>query len=126
MGDRTPLYRPDNREASATYRFMRNVNQKYSLSLGSYQDLYEWSTTDIDDFWSTVWDETGIIGHKGNHVVDKEASPAANPSWFSEASLNWAENMLLCRSKEKIALIHASGFCITSLAITLFTPRRLS
>jgi acetoacetyl-CoA synthetase len=104
-----PLYEPQNPEASRTFQFLHRVNSKYHLALNSYSDLYNWSTTEIDKFWGTVWGETEIIGEKGGHVVDRTTTPAANPTWFSEAKLNWAENMLSCRSTEKIALIQASA-----------------
>jgi acetoacetyl-CoA synthetase len=104
-----PLYEPPNPETSRTFQFARRVNAKYQLALDSYSDLYKWSTTQIDDFWGAVWDETEVIGEKGGHVVDRTAKPAANPTWFSEAKLNWAENMLHCRSAEKIALVQASA-----------------
>lgn len=108
--DLTPLYQPRNPQESATFRFLATVNRTFHLSLTSYHDLWVWSTSHIDDFWGAVWDETGIIGHKGAHVVDNSALPPENPPWFTEADLNWAENMLQCRSSEKVALIQASGF----------------
>jgi len=43
--------------------------------LRDYHDLYTWSITNIDKFWSLVWDFTNIIGYKGNHVVDSSALP---------------------------------------------------
>jgi acetoacetyl-CoA synthetase len=104
-----PLYQPTNPEVSCTFEFLRLVNNKYGLSLASYYELYKWSTTRIDDFWGTVWDATGIIGQKGDHIVDASATPSANPLWFSQAKLNWAENMLQCRSPKKIALIQAGA-----------------
>jgi acetoacetyl-CoA synthetase len=110
MADPALLYQPPDPQTSATFRFLYKINREFSLSLSSYHDLYKWSTTEIDLFWSAVWDETAIIGFKGNHVVDKNALPADNPPWFSEAKVNWAENMLSCRSKDKIALIQASAF----------------
>lgn len=61
----------------------------------------------ISDFWSLIWDETNVIGEKGSNVVDSSAMPADNPAWFSDARLNWAENMLRFRSPHKTALIHA-------------------
>jgi acetoacetyl-CoA synthetase len=111
------LYQPPNPESSATFRFLARVNATFSLSLTSYSDLYTWSTTNIADFWRLVWDETKIIGYRGNHVVDRSALPPANPAWFAEAKVNWAENMLQCRSAEKVALIHASAF-----SLSIFRP----
>lgn len=103
-----PLYTPPNAESSRVFQFLRRMNIKYNLNLQSYADLYKWSTSEIDSFWGSVWDETEIIGEKGTHVIDLPQSPAANRGWFSEAKLNWAENMLRCRSAEKVALIQAS------------------
>lgn len=103
-----PLYRPQDPHGTATFRFLDQVNGKYGLSLANYEDLYTWSVTHIDDFWDSVWDATGIVGHKGSHVVDKDAKPSENPPWFAEAKVNWAENMLCHRSPTKVALIQAS------------------
>ena len=104
------LYSPASPEASRTFRFLRRVNAAHGLSLESYYDLYRWSTDAIDAFWSAVWDETGVVGTKGAHVVDARTPPAANPPWFADAALNWAENMLRCRAPGKVALVEASEY----------------
>ncbi|KAG7096942.1 hypothetical protein E1B28_004340 [Marasmius oreades] len=103
----SPLYQPP-KSGTACHQFLNRVNAKYGLSLASYDSLYRWSTTSIGDFWETVWEETQIIGHMGNHVVDRDATPSDNPVWFADARLNWAENMLRCRSHTRIALIQAT------------------
>lgn len=107
--DATPLYTPRDVEKTRTHSFKRRVNAKYNLSLDTYSDLLQWSTIASDAFWSEVWDEADVIGHKGTHVVDTSALPPDNPIWFAEAKLNWAENLLRCRSPEKTALIEASA-----------------
>ncbi|KIJ56671.1 hypothetical protein M422DRAFT_149201 [Sphaerobolus stellatus SS14] len=94
----SPLWTPADALGTRTFRFRDTVNSRYGLALSSYEELYKWSTENIADFWSTVWDETGVVGEKGTHVVDPSASPADNPAWFAGASLNWAENMLRNRS----------------------------
>ncbi|KAI6047176.1 hypothetical protein EDC04DRAFT_2886989 [Pisolithus marmoratus] len=108
MLEETPLYVPPDPKATRCLSFLDKINAKYHASLETYSDLYNWSIKHIDLFWSLVWDDVGIIGSKGNHVVDNQAVPAANPPWFQEARLNWAENMLSCRSEHKIALIQAT------------------
>ncbi|KAF8529020.1 acetoacetate-CoA ligase [Hysterangium stoloniferum] len=102
-----PLWSPPVPRATRTFSFRNTVNERHALSLSSYQDLYTWSIKNIADFWSLVWDETGVIGSKGTHVVDSTASPADNPPWFTDARINWAENMLRCRSGHT-ALISAT------------------
>lgn len=104
----TPLFVPPDAKSSRCVAFLKTVNEKYGLALDSYFDLYRWSTHHIDLFWDTVWDDVAIVGYKGEGVVDNNALPAANPPWFSEARLNWAENMLTCRSADKFALVQAT------------------
>ncbi|KAJ7180097.1 acetoacetyl-CoA synthetase [Mycena crocata] len=109
MEEDTPLYRPQNPDTTAAFQFKDRVNAKFpGLSLRTYHDLYLWSTAHIADFWSMVWDATSIIGEKGNHVVDESVNISQNPPWFTQARVNWAENMLHCRSREKVALIQAT------------------
>jgi hypothetical protein len=107
-----PMYQPSglDRDDSATFRLLRTINRKYATSLSSYAALYEWSTSQIDQFWSTIWDETTVIGEKGCHVLqnDPSMSLSDNPPWFSQAKVNWAENMLWSRSPDQVALIQAS------------------
>jgi len=68
-----------------------------------YSDLHQWSIDDIARFWQAVWEFFSVIGHQGNSIVDSpELMPGA--TWFPEAKLNFAEN-LLRRRDEKIALI---------------------
>ncbi|EJF61261.1 acetoacetate-CoA ligase [Dichomitus squalens LYAD-421 SS1] len=106
-GEDQALWTPTSPETSATFRFLNRINAEHSLALSSYYDLYKWSVENIDKFWSAVWDATEVVGHKGTHVVDTAAQPPANPAWFQEARVNWAENMLQCRSPEKTALVQA-------------------
>lgn len=113
-----PLWSPHDPLVTGTFRLRDAVNKKHGLSLVSYLDLYNWSVAHIPEFWAAVWDETGVIGEKGSHVVDAAASPADNPTWFAEARLNWAENMLRCRS-EHTALVSTSepGLCKPSAGV---------
>ena len=101
-----PLFRPTAPERSRTARFLNRVNERRGHRLASYEDLYRWSTDEIGAFWSDVWDETDIAGHKGEHVVDAAAALPTNPAWFAQAEVNWAENMLRFRD-DRVALIEA-------------------
>ncbi|KAF7355325.1 Acetoacetyl-CoA synthetase [Mycena sanguinolenta] len=106
MPDDTPLHRPRNPEASAVFAFRDRVNAKYGLALRTYHDLWLWSISHVSLFWSETWDATNIIGEKGTHVVDESVNISENPPWFTDACINWAENMLTStRSSEKVALI---------------------
>lgn len=100
------LFTPDDPYGtSRLFRFLREVNEKHGLNLESYQDLYRWSTSSIDLFWSHVWDHAQIIGNKGSHVVDTTATPAKNPAWFPDSAVNFAENLLSNRSPDNTAIV---------------------
>lgn len=101
-----PLFVPKAPEETRTAHFRTRINAQHGLSLASYEDVYTWSTNNLGAFWSAVWDETGVIGEKGKHVLDEDVPIAHNPEWFKEARVNWAENMLKFRD-DKVALIEA-------------------
>ncbi|KAL0074979.1 acetoacetate-CoA ligase [Phycomyces blakesleeanus] len=89
-------------------KFRKHVNSKYNLKLADYTELWKWSVTKIDAFWSTVWEYTGIISSQpATQVIDLSVRMDAIPEWFKGARLNFAENLLWCRDPKKIAIIAA-------------------
>ncbi|HEX9612866.1 MAG TPA: hypothetical protein VGA05_04555, partial [Candidatus Bathyarchaeia archaeon] len=61
-----PLWTPSEeriREANLT-NFLALVNEKYQLKIKSYPELHRWSVDKVSDFWSTVWDYTGIVSSR--------------------------------------------------------------
>ena len=105
------LFTPDDPwNTSRLFRFLREVNEKHGLELKSYEDLYQWSTSNIDLFWSHVWDHTQIIGGGGEHVVNTTATPSDNPIWFSDSAVNFAENLLSNRSPDITAIVQVCTF----------------
>lgn len=81
------LYNPKNIESSPTVRLLQHINSIYAVNLQSYYDLFIWSITYFDAFWSLVWDETHVIGEKGSHTVDNNALPSQNPPWYGSVSI---------------------------------------
>ena len=70
------------------------INKKYNLQLRTYQDVHEWSITNISLFWGLLSNELGIIfSKKYNTVVSNEES-MLDAKWFKGAKLNFAENLL--------------------------------
>lgn len=109
------LFSPDDpHNTTRLFRFLREVNDKHRLRLESYQDLFQWSISNIDLFWSRVWDHTEIIGNKGNHVVDTTAKPGENPAWFSDSSLNYTENLLTNHCPDATAIVQVGTVFIFS------------
>ncbi|MFT6464480.1 MAG: acetoacetyl-CoA synthetase [Halopseudomonas sp.] len=58
-----------------------------------YQALHAWSIADIEAFWQSIWDYTGVIAATpAGKALESHALPGAR--WFPEARLNFAENLL--------------------------------
>jgi acetoacetyl-CoA synthetase len=59
----------------------------------TYEALHAWSVSEIEAFWSSVWEECGVIGKRsGPTLVNGDRMPGAQ--WFPEAKLSFAENLL--------------------------------
>lgn len=83
----------------------------FIILLDNYNDLWSWSVQCPELFWSEVWDFLRILCvTKGDQVLDQSVSMDAIPEWFKGARLNFAENLLWCKSKEKIAIIETGKF----------------
>lgn len=75
-------------------KFRLFVNQRHNLTLENYTDLHAWSVSSIEEFWSALWDFNGVVSEvKGERVLD---NPTLMPgaSWFPDAKLNYAANLL--------------------------------
>src|SRR5690349_14756660 len=100
----TPLWTPSPDRVAATQvmAFLAEVNRRHRPSLGAslatYRDLHAWSVAHPDLFWDAVWDFCGIVGEKGSRLVDGSGMPGT--TFFPDAKLNFAENLLAHPGKE--------------------------
>ncbi|NWF49193.1 MAG: acetoacetate--CoA ligase [Ignavibacteriaceae bacterium] len=79
------------------------VNRRFSKKFTSYNELYNWSVDNIEDFWESIWEISGIVySQKYEYVLKTE--DMLHSKWFQGAQLNFAEN-LLKHSSDKTALI---------------------
>jgi acetoacetyl-CoA synthetase len=93
----------DQIESSNITDFIKFVNDEYDKAFDTYDDLYQWSVYEIEQFWESLWKYSGIVHSKPyQFVLDKRKMPGAE--WFAGAKLNFAENLLRFRD-DKIALI---------------------
>jgi len=76
---------------------MTFVNKTYNKNFTSYFELYDWSITQIPDFWAAVWDFVGIKASKPYQTVVEDLSVFPGTKWFPGAELNFAENLLRYR-----------------------------
>jgi acetoacetyl-CoA synthetase len=93
---RRPLWQPEEarvRGANLT-RFIEHVNRTHGKVFENYAQLYEWSITEIADFWAVMWEFGHVRYSKPYETVLEDLSRFPGTRWFSGACLNFAENLL--------------------------------
>lgn len=94
VSDQNILWEPDkeqvtNAEITAFIGMLRDKG----ITKRDYAELYDWSISHPQDFWSYYWDFAEIIGEKGLVILENE-NDIEKAVWFPQAKLNYAENLL--------------------------------
>ena len=91
------------RAGSRLAAYMRWLEQRRGLRFGSYEELWRWSVTDLEGFWSSVWDFFQVKAHTPyRRVLSGRSMPGAR--WFEGATLNYAEHALR-RADDALAVL---------------------
>jgi acetoacetyl-CoA synthetase len=73
--------------------YLQWLEQERGLAFDGYQDLWQWSVDDLEGFWASVTDWSGVRWHdRPERVLAERAMPGAR--WFPGATLNYAEHAL--------------------------------
>ncbi|KAI8346988.1 hypothetical protein B0O80DRAFT_392144 [Mortierella sp. GBAus27b] len=101
------MWEPTNIADKEMEKFRAYVNQKHSLTLATYDDLWQWSVDRIGDFWTAVWEYTNVIASTppSGPAIDDSVPMDSFPAWYPSARLNFAENALWCKDANKTAII---------------------
>ena len=79
-------------------RFVDYVEMKYGVHFETYDDVWQWSVDELEQFWAAIWDYFQVISHTPySTVLGSRRMPGAE--WFPGATLNFAEH--IARSLEK-------------------------
>ncbi len=81
----------DVRERTRVGAFLAWLSQARGLSFADYHELHTWSVTDLDGFWSAIW-EFFSLGSDPGPALTSATMPGTQ--WFPHARLNWAEQVL--------------------------------
>ena len=93
-------------ENSQMAKFMGYVRKNYEPSLTKYTDLYQWSITHAEQFWTSVWDFFGVIASQSWTNALTPADDMLDVKWFSGSRLNFAENLLRHKSQKTALIFH--------------------
>ncbi|MDD2466552.1 MAG: acetoacetate--CoA ligase [Desulfobulbus sp.] len=101
-----PLWQPSEERISQTNLacFIEQVNRNQAKNFSNYDELYDWSVSELAAFWSEFWQYAGIIASQPYDEVIDDPSKMPGAQWFRGARLNFAENLLRYRD-DQTALI---------------------
>jgi acetoacetyl-CoA synthetase len=73
--------------------YQRWLHAQRGLSFASYEDLWRWSTTDLQAFWASIWDYFEVESPTPyRRVLESAAMPGAH--WFPGAQVNYVRQVL--------------------------------
>ena len=122
------LWQPDPADIGSlsVVDFRQSVASKYALELPDYQALHRWSIQHRSAFWEEVRDYCGVHLNQPDtapNLVDGASMLGA--SWYPEATLNFAENLLLGGRKARAESDDAIVFRGEDGCSTRLTQREL-
>lgn len=105
----TLLWEPseEQKKDNKLIQYMNWLRKERNLSFDSYDKLWDWSVTELEDFWESIWQYFDIQAKTPYHsVLSTRKMPGAK--WFEGATINYTEHVFRNRDLEKTAIIHTS------------------
>jgi acetoacetyl-CoA synthetase len=104
----------DRVSASALTAFAAEVHHRHGLVIGErdYETLWRWSVTDLEGFWSTFAEWSGVpFRRRADEILRVRAGSAEGAVWFAGAELNYVDAVTRHdpRSLAVIALDESGG-----------------
>ncbi|WP_052888222.1 acetoacetate--CoA ligase [Thermogemmatispora carboxidivorans] len=104
-----PLWEPSEelKEQANLTHYLRWLAEQRGKQFTSRHELWEWSVTDLEGFWSSLWDYFQIQASQPyTQVLASRSMPGAR--WFPGAELNYAQHVFRQASAEHPAIIFRS------------------
>ena len=112
----------EQRERVEMGRFMEWAAERHGRAFAGYDELWQWSVDELEDFWASVWEFCGVRASKPYERVlgrsRETRAPGPNPRfdqrempgarWFVGAELNYVQNVFRHASAERAALVFQS------------------
>jgi acetoacetyl-CoA synthetase len=98
---------PEQREAAVLTRYTRWLEAQRGNRFDGYHDLWDWSVTDLDAFWASIWDYFEVRSTRPyDRVLGRREMPGAE--WFPGAELSYAEHVFRGKPDDRVAVVDAS------------------
>lgn len=104
----TLLWEPTEKRKNESnlYKYLSWLRSNKQLNFLDYSSLWNWSVTDVEAFWESLWDYFNIIAENPYEtVLTSRKMPGAK--WFKEATINYTEHIFR-QANEHPAIIYAT------------------
>jgi acetoacetyl-CoA synthetase len=93
-------------QANLTH-YMAWLRANKGLDFHTYEDLWQWSVTELEPFWGSLWTYFDLVASEPyERVLSTRHMPGAR--WFVGAELNYAENLFRHKNDERPAILYQS------------------
>ena len=94
-------------ERATITRYEQWLAESRGLRFGSYEELWRWSVSDLEGFWSSIVERFGIrFETPPERVLGRSSMPGAE--WFPGSRLSYPEHIFAGKDPAAVALRHAS------------------
>ena len=94
-------------ERSRMSEYQRWLTAERDLRFEDYGSLWDWSVSDLEGFWSSIWDFFEVISDAPpTRALGARGMPGAE--WFPGTRVNYAEHVFRDRDPSETAILHAS------------------
>ncbi len=103
-----PLWEPPQEllDTARLTKFQGFLRTTRGLSLDGYDELWQWSVTELEEFWAAIWEFFGLDEVSGyDAVLGDESMPGA--TWFPGAHVNFAGYLLAQGADGDTAIVSA-------------------
>ncbi|HEV7640624.1 MAG TPA: acetoacetate--CoA ligase, partial [Gaiellaceae bacterium] len=107
MSTLAPIWRPSAAaiEGSELTRYQRWLAAEHGRTFTDYEALWDWSTTDLEGFWGSLWEYFELSASVPyERVLGRRSMPGAQ--WFPGAELSYAEHVFRGKRDDDVAIVH--------------------
>lgn len=104
-----PLWTPSRglMEQSNLKKFQNWLFVKRGLYFRNYEDLWEWSVTDLEAFWESIWQFCEVKSHSLYFdVLVRSPKDFIGTQWFTGATVNYAEHIFRHKTANRPAIMY--------------------
>jgi len=89
-------------------QYINWLKEKAIVDVSDYNELWNWSVTDIEAFWGSLWEYFDIISDTPYEKVTDSLEMKPGNNWFTGSKVNLAEHILRNEKAGESALFYLS------------------